>query len=96
MALMKFYTLERWKLEQDLKDDKAFDESLRADREYRAYLETIRTKLPPDFQRFLTLAYLEDGEVLKIEIQTYSAIGSLWCRALDIASAGREGHYFEI
>ena len=96
MALVKFYTLKSWKLEQDLKNDKAFSRNLRADLQYRKYRQTIQSKLPPDFQRFLTLAYLEDGEVLKIEIETALRIGSLWCTALDVASKGTEGHYLRL
>lgn len=61
MAFMKFYTLEGWKLGQDLKDDETFARNLRSDLEYLAYLQTIQPKLPPDFQKLLTLASLDDG-----------------------------------
>ena len=96
MPLMKFFTLANWKKSQNLDDDKAFAEVVTADKKYRLYLETIRSKLPPEFQRFLELASLDDGEVLEIEIEPSLAKASLWCRALDNASEGKNAHYLTL
>jgi hypothetical protein len=95
MRLMKFYTLADWKREQECSLQE-FDEIISRHKEYRAYLESIRSRLPARFQHFVDLASLHDGEVLEISIEPSSAVASLWCRALDNESNGRDGHYLRL
>jgi hypothetical protein len=96
MPLMKFHTLVDWKRSQNLDDDQTFGRIVATGERYRLYLEMIRPKLPTDFQRLLDLASLHDGEVLGIEIEPSSAKASLWCRALDNFSEGRDGRYLRL
>jgi hypothetical protein len=95
MPLMKFYTLADWKRSGNCSLQE-FDEFILRDKQYRAYLESIRSRLPARFQHFLDLASLCDGEVLEISIEPSSAVASLRCTALDNASNGRNGHYLRL
>jgi hypothetical protein len=96
--MMKYFTLDGWIADQDLG---AFDpESVnRPVREYKAYIESIRDRLPADLQNLLAQFSLHDGRLRSLTLDVAGRTAVVRFDAGDITM--REGrdvslHYGDV